>query len=114
MQTEKNKIKINIEEQIRIKEKKLEQEKNQLKILKKKLNEENRKIRNKRLIEKGAIFESIFTTTNEFTKLTLRMIEDEGILISYDKHGKIFKKKQIIILYKYKTIDMIKNRNQFK
>lgn len=51
MQTEKNKIKTNIEEQIRIKEKKLEQEKNQLKILKKKLNEENRKIRNKRLIE---------------------------------------------------------------
>ena len=37
-----------------IKRRKDRTRKNQLKILKKKLNEENRKIRNKRLIEKGA------------------------------------------------------------
>lgn len=45
---------------------------------------------------------------NEFTKLTPRMIEDEMIPIPYDKYGKIFEKKQIIISDKYKTIDMIK------
>lgn len=69
MQTEnKKKAKLSIEEKIKIKEKKIQQGTNELKILKKKLSEENRKKRNKRLIEKGAIFESIFKTTNTFTK----------------------------------------------
>lgn len=57
-----------MEELIREKEYKIQQEKNQLKILKQKQSEENRKKRNKRLIEKGAVFESIFETTTTFTK----------------------------------------------
>lgn len=64
----KKKVKLSIEEQIKQKEYKIEQEKNQLKILKQKQSEENRKKRNKRMIEKGAVFESIFKTTTEFTK----------------------------------------------
>lgn len=48
MQTEnKKKLKTSIEEQIRLKEEKLQQDKNLLKQLKKKLSEENRKKRNK-------------------------------------------------------------------
>ncbi|MFY1027837.1 DUF3847 domain-containing protein [Actinobacillus seminis] len=69
MQTEnKKKAKRSMEELIKEKEYKIQQEKNQLKILKQKQSEENRKKRNKRLIEKGAVFESIFKTTTEFTK----------------------------------------------
>lgn len=69
MQTEnKKKVKRSMEELIKEKEYKIQQEKNQLKILKQKQSEENRKKRNKRLIEKGAVFESVFKTTIEFTK----------------------------------------------
>lgn len=69
MQTEnKKKAKLSIEEKIKIKEEKLRQGTNELKLLNKKLKEENRKKRNKRLIEKGAVFESIFKTTTTFTK----------------------------------------------
>ncbi len=68
MQAEnKKKVKTSIEEQIKIKEEKLQQDRNQIKILKRKLSEENRKKRNKRVIEKGAIFESIFEQTTIFT-----------------------------------------------
>lgn len=69
MQTEnKKKAKLTIEEKIKIKEEKLRQGTNELKLLNKKLKEENRKKRNKRLIEKGAVFESIFEQTTTFTK----------------------------------------------
>ena len=69
MQTEnKKKVKRSMEELIKEKEYKIQQEKNQLKILKQKQSEEKRKERTKRMIEKGAVFESIFKTTTEFTK----------------------------------------------
>ena len=69
MQTEnKKKAKLTIEEKIKIKEEKLQQGTNELKLLKKKFAEEKRKERTKRMIEKGAVFESIFKTTTEFTK----------------------------------------------
>ncbi|HEP2668062.1 TPA: hypothetical protein VCQ74_001850, partial [Streptococcus pyogenes] len=51
-------IKLSIEEQIEKKEESIKQLKNQKIQLKKKLNEQERKARNKRLIEKGAVFES--------------------------------------------------------
>lgn len=69
MQTEnKKQSKLTIEEKIKIKEEKLRQGTNELKLLNKKLKEEKRKERTKRLIEKGAVFESIFEQTTTFTK----------------------------------------------
>ncbi|HEP4951431.1 TPA: DUF3847 domain-containing protein, partial [Streptococcus pyogenes] len=67
-------IKLSIEEQIEKKEESIKQLKNQKIQLKKKLNEQERKARNKRLIEKGAVFESVFEesinlTIDEFYKL---------------------------------------------
>lgn len=53
-------IKLSIEKQIDKKEENIKQLQNQKRQLKKKLNEQERKSRNKRLIEKGAVFESIF------------------------------------------------------
>ena len=64
----KKKVKASIEEQIKVKEERIKQESNHLKMLKKKLNKENRKKRDKRIYEKGAIFESIFKQTTKFTK----------------------------------------------
>lgn len=53
MQTEnKKKVKLTIEEKIKFEEEKIQQKTNQVKLLKKKFAEENRKKRNKRLIEK--------------------------------------------------------------
>jgi len=54
--------------------------------LKKKLNEQERKARNKRLIEKGAVFESIFEesinlTKDEFYKL-MKMLNDEKVRLN--------------------------------
>ncbi|HHK1863224.1 TPA: DUF3847 domain-containing protein [Streptococcus pyogenes] len=54
--------------------------------LKKKLNEQERKARNKRLIEKGAVFESVFEesinlTIDEFYKL-MKMLNDEEIRLN--------------------------------
>ncbi|PLV74382.1 hypothetical protein AZJ10_07460, partial [Streptococcus pneumoniae] len=59
--------------------------------LKKKLNEQERKARNKRLIEKGAVFESIFEestfeesidlTKDEFYKL-IKTLNDEEIRLN--------------------------------
>lgn len=69
MQTENKKnLKTSIEEQIRLKEEKLQQDRNKLKQLKRKFSEENRKKRNKRMIKKGAVFESIFKTTTNFSE----------------------------------------------
>lgn len=69
MQTEnKKKSKLTIEEKIKIKEEKLQQGTNELKLLKKKYAEEKRKERTKRIIEKGAVFESIFEITSAFTR----------------------------------------------
>ena len=72
-------IKLSIEEQIEKKEESIKQLKNQKIQLKKKLNEQERKARNKRLIEKGAVFESVFEesinlTIDEFYKL-MKMFE---------------------------------------
>lgn len=59
---------LSIEEQIEKKEESIKQLQNQKRQLKKKLNEQERKARNKRLIEKGAMFESIFEESIDLTK----------------------------------------------
>ncbi|HEP4214688.1 TPA: DUF3847 domain-containing protein, partial [Streptococcus pyogenes] len=64
----------------------IKQLKNQKIQLKKKLNEQERKARNKRLIEKGAVFESVFEesinlTIDEFYKL-MKMLNDEEIRLN--------------------------------
>ncbi|HEQ2964835.1 TPA: DUF3847 domain-containing protein [Streptococcus pyogenes] len=79
-------IKLSIEEQIEKKEESIKQLKNQKIQLKKKLNEQERKERNKRLIEKGAVFESVFEesinlTIDEFYKL-MKMLNDEEIRLN--------------------------------
>ncbi|HEP2659381.1 TPA: DUF3847 domain-containing protein [Streptococcus pyogenes] len=68
------------------KEESIKQLKNQKIQLKKKLNEQERKARNKRLIEKGAVFESVFEesinlTIDEFYKL-MKMLNDEEIRLN--------------------------------
>ncbi|HEP4986286.1 TPA: DUF3847 domain-containing protein, partial [Streptococcus pyogenes] len=67
-------------------EESIKQLKNQKIQLKKKLNEQERKARNKRLIEKGAVFESVFEesinlTIDEFYKL-MKMLNDEEIRLN--------------------------------
>lgn len=79
-------IKLSIEEQIERKEESIKQLKNQKIQLKKKLNEQERKARNKRLIEKGAVFESVFEesinlTIDEFYK-SMKMLNDEEIRLN--------------------------------
>ncbi|HHK6340630.1 TPA: DUF3847 domain-containing protein, partial [Streptococcus pneumoniae] len=78
-------------EQIEKKEESIKQLQNQKRQLKKKLNEQERKARNKRLIEKGAVFESIFEesifeesidlTKDEFYKL-IKTLNDEEIRLN--------------------------------
>ncbi|HHK7446783.1 TPA: DUF3847 domain-containing protein, partial [Streptococcus pneumoniae] len=73
------------------KEESIKQLQNQKRQLKKKLNEQERKARNKRLIEKGAVFESIFEesifeesidlTKDEFYKL-IKTLNDEEIRLN--------------------------------
>ncbi|EJG74462.1 TPA: DUF3847 domain-containing protein [Streptococcus pneumoniae] len=82
---------LSIEEQIEKKEESIKQLQNQKRQLKKKLNEQERKARNKRLIEKGAVFESIFEesifeesidlTKDEFYKL-IKTLNDEEIRLN--------------------------------
>lgn len=52
--------------------------------MKKKLNEQERKARNKRLIEKGRVFKSIFEESVDFTKdefyKLIKMLNDEEII----------------------------------
>lgn len=82
---------LSIEEQIEKKEESIKQLQNQKRQLKKKLNEQERKARNKRLIEKDAVFESIFEesifeesidlTKDEFYKL-IKTLNDEEIRLN--------------------------------
>ncbi|HET0768245.1 TPA: DUF3847 domain-containing protein [Streptococcus pneumoniae] len=82
---------LSIEEQIEKKEESIKQLQNQKRQLKKKLNEQERKARNKRLIEKSAVFESIFEesifeesidlTKDEFYKL-IKTLNDEEIRLN--------------------------------
>lgn len=82
---------LSIEEQIEKKEESIKQLQNQKRQLKKKLNEQERKARNKRLIEKGAVFESIFEESifeesidlikDEFYKL-IKTLNDEEIRLN--------------------------------
>ncbi|MDV8589205.1 DUF3847 domain-containing protein [Streptococcus pneumoniae] len=87
---------LSIEEQIEKKEESIKQLQNQKRQFKKKLNEQERKARNKRLIEKGAVFESIFEesifeesifeesidlTKDEFYKL-IKTLNDEEIRLN--------------------------------
>ncbi|QTJ33727.1 DUF3847 domain-containing protein [Dolosigranulum pigrum] len=77
-------IKLSIGEQIEKKEKSIKQLQNQKRQLKKKLNEQERKARNKRLIEKGRVFKSIFEVSVDFTKdefyKLIKMLNDEEII----------------------------------
>ena len=77
---------LSIEEQIEKKEESIKQLQNQKRQLKKKLNEQERKARNKRLIEKGAVLESIFEesiglTKDEFYKL-MKSLNGEEIRLN--------------------------------
>lgn len=62
-------IKLSIGEQIEKKEKSIKQLQNQKRQLKEKLNEQERKARNKRLIEKGTVFKSIFEESVDLQKM---------------------------------------------
>ncbi|WP_278903069.1 DUF3847 domain-containing protein [Dolosigranulum pigrum] len=77
-------IKLSIGEQIEKKEKSIKQLQNQKRQLKEKLNEQERKARNKRLIEKGTVFKSIFEESVDFTKdefyKLIKMLNDEEII----------------------------------
>lgn len=77
-------IKLSIEEQIEKKKKSIKQLQNQKRQLKEKLNEQERKARNKRLIEKGTVFKSIFEESVDFTKdefyKLIKMLNDEEII----------------------------------
>lgn len=77
-------IKLSIGEQIEKKKKSIKQLQNQKRQLKKKLNEQERKARNKRLIEKGTVFKSIFEESVDFTKdefyKLIKMLNDEEII----------------------------------
>ncbi|XVG96417.1 DUF3847 domain-containing protein [Eubacteriales bacterium KG125] len=78
----RKRTKLSIEEQIEKKEESIRQLQNQKRELKKKLNEKERKARNKRLIEKGAVFESVFEesidlTKDEFYKLITSLNDEE-------------------------------------
>lgn len=75
---------LSIEEQIEKKEESIKQLQNQKRQLKKKLNEQERKARNKRLIEKGAVFESIF----EEIRLNIMEILEERIDDNVEKSSK--------------------------
>ncbi len=56
----KKKAKLSIEEKIARREEMAQKNSNELKLLKRKLSEQKRKERDKRIYEKGAVFESIF------------------------------------------------------
>lgn len=77
-------IKLSIGEQIEKKKKSIKQLQNQKRQLKEKLNEQERKARNKRLIEKGTVFKSIFEESVDFTKdefyKLIKMLNDEEII----------------------------------
>ncbi|WP_347297976.1 DUF3847 domain-containing protein [Dolosigranulum savutiense] len=77
-------IKLSIGEQIEKKEKSIKQLQNQKRQLKEKLNEQERKARNKRLIERVTVFKSIFEESVDFTKdefyKLIKMLNDEEII----------------------------------
>ncbi len=64
----KKKAKLSIEEKIARREKMAQKNSNELKVLKRKLSEQKRKERDKRIYEKGAVFESIIKESIAFSK----------------------------------------------
>lgn len=64
----KKKAKLSIEGKIVRREEMTQKNSNELKILKRKLSEQKRKERDKRIYEKGAVFESIFKESISFSK----------------------------------------------
>ncbi|CZD17801.1 Protein of uncharacterised function (DUF3847) [Streptococcus pneumoniae] len=82
---------LSIEEQIEKKEESIKQLQNQKRQLKKKLNEQERKARNKRLIEKGAVFESIFEESIFEESIFEESIFEESIDLTKDEFYKLIK-----------------------
>lgn len=64
----KKKAKLSIEEKIARREEMAQKNSNELKLLKRKLNEQKRKERDKRIYDKGAVFESIIKESIAFSK----------------------------------------------
>ncbi|HGR2120756.1 TPA: MobQ family relaxase [Streptococcus pneumoniae] len=95
---------LSIEEQIEKKEESIKQLQNQKRQLKKKLNEQERKARNKRLIEKGAVFESIFEESIDLTAVASAAYisgekiknEWDGVTHDYTRKEKILVKNIIL------------------
>lgn len=75
----KKKAKLSIEEKIARREEMAQKNSNELKLLKRKLNEEKRKERDRRIYEKGAVFESIIKESISFSK------DDYSQLLIYAK-----------------------------
>ena len=75
----KKKSKLSIEEKIARREKMAQKNSNELKLLKRKLSEQKRKERDRRIYEKGAVFESIIKERLAFSK------DDYSQLLIYAK-----------------------------
>lgn len=75
----KKKAKLSIEEKIARREEMAQKNSNELKLLKRKLSEQKRKERDKRIYEKGAVFESIIKESIGFSK------DDYSQLLIYAK-----------------------------
>lgn len=67
----KKKAKLSIEEKIARREEMAQKNSNELKLLKRKLNEEKRKERDRRIYEKGAVFESISFSKDDYSQLLI-------------------------------------------
>lgn len=75
----KKKAKLSIEEKIARREEIVQKNSNELKLLKRKLSEQKRKERDRRIYEKGAVFESIIKESITFSK------DDYSQLLIYAK-----------------------------
>lgn len=75
----KKKAKKTIEEKIARREEMAQKNSNELKVLKRKLSEQKRKERDRRIYEKGAVFESLFKESISFSK------DDYSQLLIYAK-----------------------------
>ena len=70
----KKKAKLSIEEKIAIREEMAQKNSNELKVLKRKLSEQKRKERDRRIYDKGAVFESIIKESIAFSKDFYKLI----------------------------------------
>ena len=79
---------LSIEEQIEKKEESIKQLQNQKRQLKKKLNEQERKARNKRLIEKGEFYKLMKSLNGEEIRLNIMGILEERVDDNVEKSSK--------------------------